>query len=205
MGNSEPRYPRSDDEIDFESSARTQIERSAFDDRSRLVDPQGVGRNVTDFAVIFRDVDGTTGAPNSPRIGQLIKSFIFHRSEPLRHVVPPLSFRRMQSPEPQKYEFDIHNIHQLHTTLHYVFLHHSMQGDFRARRCSARECPNHERVAAHGSRTASVNRNFLPLASRGSVTKPRSFRRFPKAPGSIVESSPRPFKSACAMFESSET
>src|SRR6516164_7336806 len=83
MGYGEPRYPRSDDEIDFESSARAQIERGAFDDPSCLIDSQSIGRNVTDFAVIFGNVDGTTGSPNSSRIGQLIKSFVFHLSQPI--------------------------------------------------------------------------------------------------------------------------
>src|ERR1700741_866899 len=76
--NGELRNTRGDEELDFEASTGSPVERSAFDDRARLAHPQGVGRNVTHFAIIFRDVDGTSGAPDSPRIGQLIKLFIFH-------------------------------------------------------------------------------------------------------------------------------
>src|SRR5215469_1673454 len=97
MGNSEPRYRRGDDQIDFESSAHAPIERSAFDDPSRLVDPQGVRRNVTEFAIIFRNVDGTTGSPNSPRIGQLIKPFVFHLSQLLVRAYSPRSGRTKKS------------------------------------------------------------------------------------------------------------
>ena len=77
--NGKPGYLRSHDEIDFESGAGTPVERRAFDDPARLTHQQGVGRNAADVAVILANVDGTPGAPNSTRIGQLIKSFIFHR------------------------------------------------------------------------------------------------------------------------------
>ena len=73
--NGEPGCLRSHDELDLKPGAGTPVERGAFDDPPCLAHPQGVGRNAANLAVILGNVDGTAGAPNSTRLGQLIKSF----------------------------------------------------------------------------------------------------------------------------------